>query len=59
MNFVIPFREFEPQFGRDHTTAAVGRIAGDTDFHVRPFCFLYGSLDLIDSMAMPPPGFSY
>ena len=37
MNFVIAFRQLQPQLGRDDAAAAVSRIAGDADFHVRPF----------------------
>src|ERR1700722_13900647 len=37
VDFVTALRQLQPQLGCDHATAAVGRIAGDADFHVRPF----------------------
>ena len=37
VNFVAALRQFEPQLGCDHAAAAVGRIAGDADFHACPF----------------------
>ncbi len=46
MNFVIAFRQFHPQFGRDHAAAAVGRITGDADFHARPFRFTTTALHI-------------
>jgi hypothetical protein len=35
VNFVATGREFLPKFGRNDAGAAVGGVAGDTDFHAR------------------------
>src|SRR5438445_12641040 len=36
MNFVAALGQFQPQFGCNHPTAAISRIAGDADLHARP-----------------------
>ena len=37
VNFVVTLRQLQPQLGRDHAAASIGRIAGDADFHACPF----------------------
>src|SRR5438128_12570334 len=36
MNFVAALGQFQPQFGCNHPTAAISRIAGDPDLQARP-----------------------
>jgi hypothetical protein len=39
MNFMAALRQFQAQFGGYDTTAAVRRITGDSDLHVRRAAF--------------------
>jgi len=56
VNFVSTLRQFQPQLGRDHAAASVGRIAGDADFHACPFRI---SARALHSMAGGKPGFRF
>ena len=52
MNFVIAFRHFPPQFGRDFAAAAVGRIARNADFHARPFRIATAGIQILTECFM-------